>query len=225
MAGRCLTYLIRQNIGSEILERQLQLFEAIVDGYFDGDERICRHRVGDRSRSRHIDGLLQESCAGAALGMTWAAMRTGGSQLCYPGAAEPTTMQASERVFVMDDPTRLKQSITSSWWVRRWMTVREADEACCLLYRRRIGHAWHATKWGSGSVTCTWRNLSTSPVQEPQALPTAATRARQNPNTSPRECLECFPIWSNRSPKGAMTSGLVISRFNPHPSLGLLGST
>lgn len=35
-----LTYLIDENVGTKVLERQLELLQAVVDGDFDGDGSI-----------------------------------------------------------------------------------------------------------------------------------------------------------------------------------------
>lgn len=52
-----LTHLINQNVGTEILERQFELFEAVVDGDLDGDGSIRAGVVaGVMARSRH-DGM------------------------------------------------------------------------------------------------------------------------------------------------------------------------
>lgn len=53
-----LTHLINQNVGTEILERELELLEAVVDGDLDGDKGVRAGVVASvMARSRH-DGLL-----------------------------------------------------------------------------------------------------------------------------------------------------------------------
>lgn len=39
------TYLVRQHICPQITERQLELLQVVVDGDFDGDERVRWDRV------------------------------------------------------------------------------------------------------------------------------------------------------------------------------------
>lgn len=42
-----LTHLINQNVGTEVLERQFELFEAVVDGDLDGDGSIGAGVIAD----------------------------------------------------------------------------------------------------------------------------------------------------------------------------------
>lgn len=57
------THLIRQHVGTEVLERQLQLLEVLVHRDLDGDEgvrrhaaRIVRHLGGHVGDGRGVEG-------------------------------------------------------------------------------------------------------------------------------------------------------------------------